>query len=141
MKIVSCFSKNTPTEGRFRFLQEKRKSSLGPGFHPPLAVSWFWPRERLCLNICPWRGSGLDYGSVHRCAGWGGCSQWLALWVGEDDARLYSEGKFTPYTPHGGKRSPFHDLVLPTFSLVSLAHVLEWGLFHLHVYSCCFLCP
>lgn len=71
MKTVCCFSKNTPSQGRFHFLQEKRRSSVWPVFHPALAVSWFWLRERLCLNICPWRDSGLDYASLHRSAGRG----------------------------------------------------------------------
>lgn len=43
---MSCFSENAPTEGRFHFLHEKRKSAVRPDFHPALIVSWFWLREK-----------------------------------------------------------------------------------------------
>lgn len=39
IKIVSSFSDNIPTEGRFSFLHENRKSAVGPDFHPALIVN------------------------------------------------------------------------------------------------------
>lgn len=68
--VVSCLSENTPTEGTCTFLCEKRKSAVGPDFHPALIVSWFWLREKALFKYMSLeRRWGSGYGLVHRSAG------------------------------------------------------------------------
>lgn len=65
---MSCFTENAPTEGRFHFLHEKRKSAVRPDFHPALIVSWFWLREKALFKYFPRRDKGLGEGLVHSSA-------------------------------------------------------------------------
>ena len=121
---MSCFSENAPTEGRFHFLHEKRKSAVRPDFHPALIVSWFWLREKALLKYLS---------QERQRVGWRLGAQFCWLWEAAASNWGWESGKPKPscaekkFTPHTETWSslPYQPHLPPTC----------WNeiLFHLHI--------
>lgn len=126
--VVSCLRENIPTEGTFTFLCEKRKSAVGPDFHPALIVSWFWWRGKALFEYMSLeRSRGSGYGLAHRSAGF-----WRLLPVtgGVGGRWGLTEHRKKIHTTHPSRwqeSSFLQDLGPPCFvSLLSLPYAGMW---------------